>query len=130
MCREASMRSRLIGLILIVFCMGAGGPLLAQESTAELRGRVVDAQSAPVPGATLIITNQNTGTTRQAVSNADGTYFITAISPGVYALEATLSGFSKFSRPDIRLDLGRTTSIDVQLTIGNVTETVTVSSET
>jgi hypothetical protein len=108
----------------------AGVPLVAQESTAELRGRVVDAQDAPIPGATLTVTNQNTGVTRQTVSNADGTYFITAISPGTYTLEATLSGFSKFNRPDIRLDLGRTTTIDVQLSIGNVTETVTITSET
>jgi hypothetical protein len=108
----------------------AGMPLVAQESTAELRGRVVDAQDAPIPGATLTATNQNTGVTRQTVSNADGTYFITAISPGTYTLEAMLSGFSKFSRPDIRLDLGRTTTIDVQLAIGNLTETVTITSQT
>ena len=124
------MRSRLIGWLAIVCCMSAGGPILAQESTAELRGRVADAQSAPVPGATLVITNQNTGVTRQTVSNADGTYFITAIPPGTYSLEATLSGFSRFNRPDIRLDLGRTTTIDVQLAIGNLTETVTITSET
>jgi len=124
------MRSRLIGLLAIVCCVSVGGPLLAQESTAELRGRVADAQDAPVPGATVTITNQNTGVTRQTVSNADGTYFVTAIPPGIYSLEATLSGFSKFNRPDIRLDLGRTTTIDVKLAIGNLTETVTITSET
>ena len=59
----------------------------------------MDAQDAAVPGATLTITNQATGVVRQTVSNADGTYFITAIPPGLYVLEAQLSGFSKYSRP-------------------------------
>jgi len=91
---------------------------------------VVDAQSAGVPGATITITNQTTGVVRQAVSTDDGQYFITAIPPGMYALVTELSGFSKYSRRDVRLDLGRTTTIDVQLSVGGVAETVTITAET
>jgi hypothetical protein len=101
-----------------------------QESTAELRGRIADAQDAPVPGATVTITNQATGVVRQAISNADGTYFLTAISPGLYELVVELTGFSKYNRRDVRLDLGRTASLDVQLTVGALTETVTITAET
>jgi hypothetical protein len=125
------MRPRLIGLLALVgCCLSIGAHALGQESTAELRGRVIDAQSAAVPGATITITNQNTGVVRQTVSNEDGTYFITAIPPGTYAVEAMLSGFSKYNRRDVRLDLGRTTTIDVQLTVGGLAETVTITSET
>ena len=124
------MRPRLIGLLAIVCSVSIGTLVYGQESMAELRGRVVDAQSAAIPGATITITNQNTGVMRQTVSNADGSYFMTAISPGSYALEAELSGFSKFNRRDVRLDLGRTTTVDVQLTVGRVTETVTITAET
>jgi hypothetical protein len=101
-----------------------------QESTAELRGRIADAQDAPVPGATVTITNQATGVVRQAVSNTDGTYFLTAIPPGLYELGVELTGFSKYSRRDVRLDLGRTASLDVQLSVGALTETVTITAET
>jgi hypothetical protein len=68
--------------------------------------------------------------TRESVSNADGSYFITAVTPGVYTLEAQLSGFSKYSRQNVRLDLGRTTTLDVQLAIGGLAETVTITAET
>ena len=74
----------------------------------------MDTQDAGIPGVTITITNQATGVFRQTVSTADGTYFITAISPGIYTLEAELSGFAKYSRTDVRLDLGRTTTLDVQ----------------
>jgi carboxypeptidase family protein len=124
------MRPRLIGLLTIVCSVSIGTLAYGQESSAELRGRVVDAQNAAVPGATITITNQNTGVMRQTVSTADGSYFITAISPGSYALDAELSGFSKFNRRDVRLDLGRTTTVDVQLTVGRVTETVTITADT
>jgi hypothetical protein len=124
------MRPRLIGLLAIVCCLSTGSLALGQESMAELRGRVVDAQNAAVPGTTITITNQATGVKRETVSNSDGSYFITAISPGSYVLDAELSGFSKFNRRDVRLDLGRTTTVDVQLTVGRVTETVTITAET
>ena len=59
----------------------------AQESTAELRGRVLDAQGSAVPGVTIVITNQATGVYREIVSNADGTYFATALAPGTYSID-------------------------------------------
>lgn len=124
------MRPRLVGLLAIACCLSGGPWALGQESMAELRGRVVDAQDAPIPGVTITITNQATGVIRQAVSNADGTYFITAISPGSYELAAELSGFSKYSRRDVRLDLGRTATLDVQLSVGALSETVTITAET
>ena len=124
------MRSRLVGLLVLAcsFCLDTR--TLAQENTAELRGRVVDTQDAGIPGVTIVIRNQATGVYRQSVSNADGSYFITAITPGVYALEAELSGFAKYSQQSIRLDLGRTTTLEVQLRPGAVTETITVTAET
>jgi len=124
------MRRPLVGLLAIACSLSLAPLALGQESTAEIRGRVLDAQDAPVPGATITITNQATGVIRQTVSNEDGSYFITAISPGSYELAAELTGFTKYSRRDVRLDLGRTTTLDVQLRVGALTETVTVSAET
>jgi Carboxypeptidase regulatory-like domain/TonB dependent receptor-like, beta-barrel len=124
------MRPPLVGLLAIACCLSPGLLAFGQESTAELRGRVLDAQDAPVPGATITITNQASGVIRQTVSNEDGSYFITAISPGSYELAAELTGFTKYSRRDVRLDLGRTTTLDVQLSVGALTETVTISAQT
>src|SRR4029453_11940677 len=75
-------------------------------------------------------TNEATGVYRQSVTNADGSYFLTAVPPGTYTLAAELSGFQKYSRRGVRLDLGRTTTLEVQLSPGAVTETITVTAET
>src|SRR5215204_3000415 len=124
------MRSRVIGLLVLVCSLTLGTRVTAQENTAELRGRVVDSQDAGIPGVTILITNEATGVYRQTVSTADGAYFMTAIAPGSYTLEAELSGFQKYSRKGVRLDLGRTATLEVQLSPGAVTETVTVTAET
>ena len=124
------MRPGIIGPLVLACCISLDLPTFAQENTAELRGRVVDTQDAGIPGVTILVTNEATGVYRQSVSNADGSYFITAITPGVYTLEAELSGFAKYNRKGVRLDLGRTATLDVQLTPGAVTETITVTAET
>ena len=114
----------------LVALMMASGAALAQESTAELRGRVLDAQGGALPGVTITITNQATGVYREIVSNGDGTYFATALAPGIYSIAAELTGFKKYMRTDVRLDLGRTTTLDLALEIGGLTESVSVSAET
>src|SRR6267378_2659548 len=117
-------------LLCLVGLMMANGAANAQESTAELRGRVLDAQGGALPGVTITITNQATGVYRDVVSNGDGTYFATALAPGTYAIAAELVGFKKYIRSDVRLDLGHTTTLDLALEIGGLTESVTVSAET
>jgi Carboxypeptidase regulatory-like domain/TonB-dependent Receptor Plug Domain len=124
------MRSALIGLIVLVGWVSLDIRTIAQENTAELRGRVVDSQEAGIPGVTILIRNEATGVYRQSVSTADGSYFITAVAPGIYTLEAELSGFQKYNRKGVRLDLGRTATLEIQLSPGAVTETITVTAET
>ena len=101
----------------------------AQQSTAELRGRVLDAQGLGLPGVNITITNQATGVYRVIVSNQDGAYFATALAPGMYSIAAELSGFKKYMRSDVPLDLGHTTTLDLQLEIGGLTESVEVKAE-
>jgi uncharacterized lipoprotein YajG len=124
---EVEMK-RLCPIFLLMFLIAA--PSWAQQSTAEVRGRVVDAQQAVLPGVTVTLTNQDTGVYRTTVSNSDGTYFVGALAPGTYSISGDLSGFKKYVRKDVRLDLGHTTTLDVSLEIGGVTESVTVSAAT
>jgi hypothetical protein len=120
--------TRVAGIVLMAAL--AAVPSFAQQSTAEIRGRVLDPQQAAVPGATVRVTNQETGTFRETLSNSDGAYFIAALAPGSYTLVAEVLGFKKYSRKDVRLDLGHTTTVDLQLEIGNVAEEFTVIAET
>ena len=59
---------------------------------------LLDPQGAAIPGVTLTITNQATGVYRQTVASDDGSYLVTALSPGLYTLVAESSGFKRLPR--------------------------------
>src|SRR5688572_4188014 len=90
----------------------------------------MDGQNAVLPGVSLTIRNQDTGIFREAVSNADGTYFVTGLVPGVYEVRASLAGFREHVRPDVRLEVGKTATVNVTLEVGRLEEAVTVTAET
>jgi Carboxypeptidase regulatory-like domain/TonB dependent receptor-like, beta-barrel/TonB-dependent Receptor Plug Domain len=122
------MRARVIlAAALLLF---AGGEIVrAQQGAAELRGRVLDEQGGVLPGASVLIRNEDTGMFRQASSGADGTYFLTGITPGSYELTVELPGFKKYARRGLRLEIGKTASVDVSLEVGGVQEEMTVTAE-
>lgn len=103
------------------------GPASAQQGTTELRGKVIDAQGAILPGVTLTVTNQDSGMFRTTTSGPDGTFIASGLVPGTYKLTASLQGFKKVERKDLRLEVGKTVSIDVAMTVGSFEETVSVT---
>jgi len=117
---------RLLGI-----CILALMPALAsaQQGTTEVRGQVTDAQGAVLPGVSVIVRNQDTGMFRETTTNADGTFFVSGITPGMYQLEAELQGFKKYSRKDLRLEIGKTGTADIRLDVGTLTETIEVRGE-
>ena len=117
-------------IVCVVSLAVSAGVASAQENTAEVRGRALDAQDAVVPGVTITATNQASGIFREAVTNADGTYFIAGLTPGQYEVAAELSGFKRYTQREVRLDLGRTTTMDVRMELGALTEIVNVTSAT
>jgi hypothetical protein len=104
--------------------------LWAQQGTTDLRGNLQDAQGGALPGVTVTVRNQNTGMFRETISNADGTYFVSGLVPGVYEITAELSGFKQFSRRDVPLEIGRTATVDIVLEVGALSEVVTVTGST
>jgi len=123
----ARIVSPLAAVILLIALIAS--PAAAQQGTTEVRGRVLDQQGAVLPGVTIVARNQDTGMFRQTVSGGDGTYLVTGIPPGTYELTAELQGFSRFLRPDLVLEIGKTATIDITLAIGSLTEEVTVTAE-
>jgi hypothetical protein len=122
------MRLRVLSCVLSGLLV-SGASAFAQQGSTEIRGKVVDAQASGVPGATVVVKNQNTGMFRETVSGADGTYFVSGIVPGVYEVTAELQGFKKLGLKDIRLEIGKTATIDLQLAVGAIEEVVSVSAE-
>jgi hypothetical protein len=79
---------------------GCGGAA-AQEGTSQVRGRVTDQQGRRAARCHVVVTNQDSGTFREAVSGADGSWFMAALPPGRYQVAAQIQGFKKFLRRDV-----------------------------
>jgi outer membrane receptor protein involved in Fe transport len=122
------MMKQIVSVCLGVLLLGATSAI-AQQGTTEIRGKVIDQQGNAVPGAAVVVRNQETGMFREAVSGGDGTYFVGGLTPGLYEVTGELQGFKKLGLKNIRLEIGKTATVDLQLAVGGVQETVSVSAE-
>jgi hypothetical protein len=122
------MRIRSLCYVLAIAAITAS-PATAQEFRATIRGQIMDSSQSAVPGATATALNQDTGESATAVSNNDGNYTIPFLRPGTYTLTVELAGFQKYTRKDMRLEVGQTAVINVPLAVGSLSEAVTVSAE-
>lgn len=89
----------------------------------------MDQQSAVLPGVTVVVRHQENGLFREAVTGADGSFLMSGMTPGGYEVSAELAGFRKHSQRDVRLEVGRTTPVELKLEVGGLTEAVSVSAE-
>jgi hypothetical protein len=100
----------------------------AQQTSATLMGVVRDKQGAVVPGATVVLINQEQGTAvRNLKTEGDGSFIIAPLQPATYTLTVEASGFKKFEQKDVKLFANDRLSIgNIELEVGSLTETVTV----
>jgi hypothetical protein len=96
----------------------------AQEAT--IVGTVTDPTGAAVPNAAIVITNNDTGVTRNLPTNGDGQYVAPDLSIGHYTVHASASGFKAAETKGITLDVGDRTRVDFKLEVGSAQEQVTV----
>ena len=104
-------------------------PALAQQTTGNITGRVLDDQGAAVPGATITATNSQTGFVRSDVSDAEGLYRLSALPVGVYDLVAELAGFARVEQKGLVVNVSQTTDLNIALKVVTLAETVTVTGE-
>jgi hypothetical protein len=123
-------RRGLRGALLISFMavLIAGAPLLAQITTTEMIGTVTDQSGAAVPDAQVTAISTDTGLLRTVTTNAQGEYRIELLPTGRYSLEVSAKGFKKFIAKDIELQVNVPARVDGALQLGNVSQSVTVSS--
>jgi len=100
-------------------------PLFAQNS--EVAGRVTDPSKAAVSGAEVTLVQTETGARRGAISSPEGYYTFPLLLPGTYELTVIKGGFQKQSRTGIAVETGQISTVDVELAVGLVTETVNVT---
>ncbi len=114
---------------LIVMMLIPVGVLLGQIGTGQVNGTVTDPQGAAVPAATARLVNQATNISTQVVSNDRGYYLFANVQPGTYTLSIEMKGFRSAQLPAFAVGVNQTVTQDVKLTVGAVTETVTVTGE-
>lgn len=104
--------------------------LTAQESYGTISGHVIDATGASVAGADVRATSTLTGITAAAKTNDAGSYTLPYLVPGTYTVTAEMRGFKKTEHSGIELRVNDTLSVDLQLQVGNVAESIEVSAAT
>jgi len=121
LCASARVLAALVLLI-------TGSTLLfGQQTTGSIAGTVKDQQGAVVNTATVKATNVDTGYSRSAPANGYGEYRIDYLPVGKYSVEASAPSFERFVQRNLTLDVDQTLTVDVKLTIGEQTQTVTVT---
>ncbi len=122
------MRRYVTILGLLVVCSFAAAAE-AQQGGSAIRGRITDEQKGVLPGVSIVVTHQETGTVRETTSGGDGTYLVPGLVPGPYRIMAQLAGFSRLTQEDLLLRVGATLQVDLALRVGAVEESVTVTAE-
>ena len=121
------MRNRLaIGLIALVFLLAM--PVLAQNNTGIISGRVTDPSGAVVPNAQITVTQTETNVDVASATNSDGLFRVPSLINGPYKVTITAAGFKKQVRDGLTLRIGENLNVEVKLEVGSVSEAVEVTS--
>ena len=115
--------NRLSALAGLLLCLAA----ILPAQTAQITGRVTDSTGSLVVGATVLVTNTETGVGRDLQSNEDGYYTAPLLVRGSYTVQVSQTGFKKLVRSGLTLDDGQNLRIDFALEVGLVTEQIEVS---
>lgn len=123
--RGCGKKARIFGLLASV--LFAGVTLWAQTTgTGTIDGTVTDQTGAVVPGAEVTATQVATGVSRTTTTNSAGYYVLTPLKNGPYKVTASHSGFSTYDRSGVILDADASVTVNIPLSVGAATQTVTV----
>lgn len=120
---SCARRCLTLTLSILLLC----GSVPAQVGSSSVRGTVLDPQGKALTGATVTLTNPVVNAVRTAKTNDTGGYTFDLVPPGTYTIEAEYQGFKKAVVTDVRALVDKPTTVDLQLEVGNLNESVTVS---
>ena len=119
---------RLRSILMILLTCVVATTAYGQATNADLSGRVVDQFGAAVPNASVTARHIGTGITRSVTAEADGSYVITQLAPGLYEVSVVATGFNRAIVQAVDLNVGAKAILNVELKPGQVSETVNVVS--
>src|SRR5260370_783701 len=109
-----------------LFACVTGLAICRADELAAVTGLVTDPNGRSVPGVTVIITNLSTNVASRTVTNDQGIYRVPFLQPGIYRMTLDKDGFKSVVKSGIELHVQDVASINFELQIGSVNETVTV----
>ena len=115
-------RFLLLPLLLAIITVAAHA-----QQNSEIVGTVTDKQGAVVSGAKVSLTEPTTGLVKESVSNESGLFSFPGLNLGTYDLKVSATGFETFVQQGLQLNVSQTLRADAQLTVGSVSQTVTVA---
>lgn len=98
-----------------------------QTTNGLLTGAITDSSGAVVVGATVEVTNQQTGLTRTTASADNGIFLIPQLAPGMYSLSVRAAGFATYTRQNIRLDVNQSVTVNFEVAVASAAQTVQVT---
>ena len=113
--------------VLIGTLLSAQG--LFGQATSSLRGTVTDPSGAAVPQATVTAKNAAVNIERNATTGPEGNYSFLALPPGTYTLAVAANGFDRYEQSNLQLLVNTPATVNVQLRLGSLNETVAVTAE-
>ncbi|MEO6966477.1 MAG: carboxypeptidase-like regulatory domain-containing protein, partial [Acidobacteriaceae bacterium] len=125
--RTLSTAALRTALLILLGCLLLTFPALYAQETANIAGTVTDQSGAVVRDAQVKLVNQATQFTRVVETNASGQYVASAVPTGSYAITVMKPGFKQLQRTGVQLTVASTLTVDLQLNVGAVTSTVSVS---
>ena len=120
---------RIHSLSALVFATLLAGMCSAQSITGSISGVVTDASGATIPGASIAVMNLDTNIRTTVATEASGSYTAANLPRGNYRMEVSAAGFKQFIRSGIVLQVQQSARIDVQMSIGEVAESVVVTAD-
>lgn len=121
---------KLTAIALLALFLAWASPAFAQSDRGSLTGSVTDPSGAVVANARVVATNVNTGEVREATTTDEGSYSLPELRADTYRLTVEAQGFKTATIESIQVAVQVTRTADVQLEVGEVGETVTVSTDT
>src|SRR5262245_8177689 len=123
--------SRTLPRLLTVGILTLAFPAFASAqggNRSSLSGIVVDPAGGVVPGATVVVKNVATSTTSETITNTDGVFSVPALEIGTYIVTVSLTGFKTAIVDEVKVVPGAPAAVKAVLTVGNLEETIVVSS--
>ena len=103
--------------------------LFAQVDAGAILGTIKDQSGAVIPGVKVTLTNDDTGTIQITATGTTGEYTFAPIKIGVYSVTAEFHGFQRIEHPHVTVDVQRRVAVDFVLPPGEMTQTVSVTSD-